>query len=48
MNQPSVARLDYGRFAVNLQESSGDGKKTNTKGANSPRRHVDERDDRQR
>jgi MYXO-CTERM domain-containing protein len=34
MNQPSVAMIDYGRFAVNLQESSGDGKKTNTKGAN--------------
>lgn len=34
MNQPSVAILDYGRFAVNLQESNGGGKTTNTKGAN--------------
>ncbi len=34
MNQPSVARLDYGRFAVNLQESNGAGKTTNTKGSN--------------
>ncbi len=34
MNQPSVARIDYGRFAVNLQESSGGGKNNNQKGSN--------------
>jgi hypothetical protein len=45
MNQPSVAMLDYGRFAVNLQESSGDGKKTNTKGANTSHLFVIEPSD---
>jgi MYXO-CTERM domain-containing protein len=45
MNQPSVALLDYGRFAVNLQESSGDGKKTNTKGANTSHLYVIEPSD---
>jgi MYXO-CTERM domain-containing protein len=45
MNQPSVAMLDYGRFAVNLQESSGDGKKTNTKGANTSHLYVIEPSD---
>lgn len=34
MNQPSVARLDYGRFGVNIQESSGAGKNNNQKGSN--------------
>ncbi|MEO7326957.1 MAG: hypothetical protein ABI193_00155 [Minicystis sp.] len=34
MNQPSVARIDYGRFAVNVQESSGGGKNNNKKGSN--------------
>ena len=29
-----MARIDYGRFAVNLQESSGGGKNNNKKGAN--------------
>jgi MYXO-CTERM domain-containing protein len=45
MNQPSVASLDYGRFAVNLQESSGDGKKNNTKGANTSHLFVIEPSD---
>ncbi|MEP7121825.1 MAG: MYXO-CTERM sorting domain-containing protein [Byssovorax sp.] len=45
MNQPSVAMLDYGRFAVNLQESSGDGKKNNTKGANTSHLFVIEPSD---
>ncbi|MFS8067815.1 MAG: hypothetical protein ACMG6S_15745, partial [Byssovorax sp.] len=45
MNQPSVAMLDYGRFAVNLQESNGDGKKTNTKGANTSHLYVIEPSD---
>jgi hypothetical protein len=45
MNQPSVAALDYGRFAVNLQESNGGGKKNNTKGANTSHLYVIEPSD---
>jgi len=34
MNQPSLALLDYGRFALNVQASNGQGKNTNVKGSN--------------
>lgn len=33
MNQPAVARLDNGRYAVQVIESSGEGKKKNNKGS---------------
>ena len=34
MNQPTVGLLDYGRFAVHVLESGGQGKINNTKGSN--------------
>jgi MYXO-CTERM domain-containing protein len=34
MNQPSVARLDFGRFAVNVQESNAGGNHEDVKGTN--------------
>ncbi|HVY45805.1 MAG TPA: MYXO-CTERM sorting domain-containing protein [Minicystis sp.] len=45
MNQPSVALLDYGRIAINVQQSDGNGKNTNQMGTDLSHLYVIEPND---